>query len=37
VKSLAARDNPLVFGAVDQSFHILTLFGIALLAGELSG
>jgi hypothetical protein len=34
VKSLAARDNPIVFGAVDQSFHVLTLFGIALLAGS---
>jgi hypothetical protein len=33
VKSLSAADNPLVFGAVDQSFHVLTLFGIALLAG----
>jgi hypothetical protein len=32
VKSLSAGDNPLVFGAVDQSFHVITLFGIALLA-----
>jgi hypothetical protein len=34
VKSLSYRDNPLVFGAVDQSFHVLTLFGISLLAGS---
>jgi hypothetical protein len=34
VKSLSFRDNPLVFGAVDQSFHVLTLFGISLLAGS---
>ena len=25
---------PLVFGAVDQSFHVLTLFGVSLLAGN---
>jgi Protein of unknown function (DUF3307) len=34
VKNLSFRDNPLVFGAVDQSFHVLTLFGISLLAGS---
>jgi hypothetical protein len=34
VKSLSYGDNPLVFGAVDQSFHVMTLFGIALLAGS---
>jgi Protein of unknown function (DUF3307) len=34
VKSLSYADNPVVFGAVDQSFHVLTLFGIALLAGS---
>lgn len=34
VKSLSYRDNPFVFGAVDQSFHVLTLFGISLLAGS---
>ena len=34
VKSLSYRDNPFVFAAVDQSFHVLTLFGISLLAGS---
>jgi hypothetical protein len=34
VKGLSYRDNPFVFGAVDQSFHVLTLFGISLLAGS---
>jgi Protein of unknown function (DUF3307) len=34
VKKLSYGDNPLVFGAVDQSFHVLTLFGISLLAGS---
>jgi hypothetical protein len=34
VKSLSYSDNPIIFGAVDQSFHVLTLFGIALLAGS---
>jgi hypothetical protein len=34
VKNLSYRDNPLVFGAVDQSFHVLVLFGISLLAGS---
>lgn len=34
VKNLSYKDNPVVFGAVDQSFHVLTLFGIALLAGS---
>jgi Protein of unknown function (DUF3307) len=34
VKNLSYRDNALVFGAVDQSFHVLTLFGISLLAGS---
>jgi Protein of unknown function (DUF3307) len=33
VKKLSYRDNPLVFAAVDQSFHVLTLFGISLWAG----
>jgi hypothetical protein len=32
VKNLSYKENPLVFGAVDQSFHVLTLFGISLLA-----
>jgi Protein of unknown function (DUF3307) len=32
VKKLSYNQNPLVFGAVDQSFHVLTLFGISLLA-----
>ena len=32
VKNLSFKENPLVFGAVDQSFHVLTLFGISLLA-----
>jgi hypothetical protein len=32
VKNLSYQENPLVFGAVDQSFHVLTLFGISLLA-----
>jgi Protein of unknown function (DUF3307) len=34
VKKISFKDNPLVFGAVDQSFHVLTLFGISLLAGS---
>jgi hypothetical protein len=34
VKNLSYNENPLVFGAVDQSFHVMTLFGIALLAGS---
>jgi Protein of unknown function (DUF3307) len=34
VKKLSYGDHPLVFGAVDQSFHVLTLFGISLLAGS---
>jgi hypothetical protein len=32
VKNLSYKENPLVFGAVDQSFHVATLFGISLLA-----
>jgi Protein of unknown function (DUF3307) len=32
VKKISFKDNPLVFGAVDQSFHVATLFGISLLA-----
>jgi hypothetical protein len=34
VKKLSYGENPLVFGAVDQSFHVLTLFGISLLVGS---
>jgi Protein of unknown function (DUF3307) len=34
VKKITYKDNPLVFGAVDQSFHVLTLFGISLLAAS---
>jgi hypothetical protein len=34
VKKLSYGENPIVFGAVDQSFHVLTLFGISLLAGS---
>lgn len=34
-KGIDAPGNPLVFGAVDQSFHVLVLFGIALLTTEL--
>jgi hypothetical protein len=33
VKGPGAAANPQVLLAVDQSFHLLTLFGIALLAG----
>ena len=34
VKKISFKDNPFVFGAVDQSFHLLTLFGISLLVGS---
>lgn len=36
VKGIGAPDNAFVFMAADQSFHILVLFGIALLTGELA-
>ena len=36
VKGEPAVRNPAVFAVVDQSFHVVVLFGIALLAGELS-
>lgn len=32
VKGLGATTNPTVFAAVDQTFHLVTLFAIALLA-----
>jgi hypothetical protein len=32
VKGLEATNNPTVFAAVDQTFHMVTLFAIALLA-----
>jgi hypothetical protein len=34
VKGAPAARNPAIFAAVDQTFHILTLFLIALLAGS---
>ena len=34
VKGLGARSQPTVAAAVDQSFHVLALFLLALLAGE---
>lgn len=36
VKGIGAPDNAFVFMAADQSFHVLVLFGIALLTGELA-
>jgi hypothetical protein len=34
VKGMGASANIQVFAAVDQSFHLMTLFGIALLTGS---
>jgi hypothetical protein len=36
VKGEPAARNPAVYAVVDQSFHVVVLFLIALLAGELS-
>jgi hypothetical protein len=36
VKGIEAPDNAFVFAAADQSFHVLVLFGVALLTGELA-